>query len=338
MKVLLVYNPWNPRKPKESSYVMKLKGSFDAAFGETAEHTCEVLHFGLEPDLIRDNDVLNAEILKRDFDICVVAEELHFHIKLDTAKKLGKKLFLCLWDCWISIASVASVNFGLAYKNPRIWGEHYQPNSMKELAEHCNILLYDYGYGEMFPNVYSVFNSLDTRIFYPGNPEEKNINVGHNGTIYIEERFRYAQFFANKNVNVNYSGSKLINGRVVNEYVSDAEYAEIFRKTKISLCFTDSIFGPKWKQRKGRISELAACQSFMLMTNPEIFTFKTGKWFEEGVHFDSINEQNCVDKIKYYLDNSEKRESMAKQFHERWLELCSPSVYWNQLFKWSRDK
>ena len=137
---------------------------------------------------------------------------------------------------------------------------------------------------------------------------------------------------------MNYSGSKIINGTVVNEYVSDEEYAEIFRKTKISLCFTDSIFGAKWKQRKGRVSESAACQSFMLMTNPEIFTYKTGKWFEEGVHFDSINEQNCVDKIKYYLDNPEKRESMAKQFHERWLELCSPSAYWNQLFKWSKDK
>lgn len=93
MKVLLVYNPWDPRSPKPSSYDMKLKGSFEAAFGETQEHTLDLLHFGPEPGLINNNDALNNEILKRDFDICVVAEELQFHIKLDTAKKLGKKLF-----------------------------------------------------------------------------------------------------------------------------------------------------------------------------------------------------------------------------------------------------
>jgi hypothetical protein len=336
VKVLLVYNPWNPRKPKLSHYDMKLRGSFEAAFENSSEHSYEVLHFGFEPDLIRDNDVLNAEILKKDFDVCMVAEEMHFHIKLDTAKKLGKKLFLNVWDTWISIASVASVNFSLAYKSPRVWGEHYQPHSMKELSEYCNILVTDYGYGEIYPNVYGVFNSVDTRYFNTNNISEKLIDVGHNGTLYIEERIKYAQIFQKNNINVNYNGNEIVNGGIQSNYTSDEQYANIFKNTKISLCFTDSIFGIKWKQRKGRVSEIASCGSFMLATNPEVFSFKNKKWFDVGIHYDSINEQDCVDKVRFYLNNPEKRETMAKAFHQKWMETTGPIAYWNQIFDWSK--
>ena len=89
MKVLLVYNNYNGSSNQIASCVMKLKGSFEAAFENSPEHTYEVLKFGFVPGVIRDNDELNAEILKRDFDVCMVAEEMHFHIKLETAKKLG---------------------------------------------------------------------------------------------------------------------------------------------------------------------------------------------------------------------------------------------------------
>lgn len=338
MKVLLVYNPWDPRSPKPSSYDMKLKGSFEAAFGETQEHTLDLLHFGPEPGLINNNDALNNEILKRDFDICVVAEELQFHIKLDTAKKLGKKLFLNVWDCWLAIASVPSVNFSLVYKNPRIWGDHYQPHSIKELSQYCNVLIADYGYGEIYPNVYAVLNTLDTRIFNTNNVTDRPIDISHNGAMYIEERHRFYNIFQNNKINVNYSTGIISNGRILNNYTTHEEYANVFKNTKISLSFTDSIFGPKWKQRKGRVSDIASCGSFMLTTNPEVLTYKGQSWFEKGVHFDSMNEQDCIEKINFYLNNPEKRESMAKAFHEKWMETCGPRAYWEQIFAWSKDK
>ena len=336
MKVLLVYNNYNGSSNQIASCVMKLKGSFEAAFENSPEHTYEVLKFGFVPGVIRDNDELNAEILKRDFDVCMVAEEMHFHIKLETAKKLGKKLFLNIWDTWICMSSVPSENFYLAYKSPRIWGEHYQPHSIKELSEYCNILVADYGHGEIFPNVYGFFNSLDTRIFYRQDNQEKNIDVGHNGSLYIEERARFVKIFKSNNIDVNYTGSELIDGRLQFKYISDEEYADIFRKTKISLCFTESVFGRKWKHRKGRVSEIASCGSFMLSTNPEIFTFNNRKWYELGVHFDSINEDDCIDKIKFYLDNPDKRETMAKAFYDKWMETIAPVPYWNQIFEWSK--
>jgi hypothetical protein len=336
MKVLLVYNNYNGSSNQIASCVMKLKGSFEAAFENSAEHSNEVLNFGFEPSAIKDNNELNSEILKKDFDICMVAEEMHFHITLDTAKKLGKKLFLNIWDSWISLSSVASENFYIAYKSPRIWGDHYQPYSMRELSEYCNILVTDYGFGEIYPNVYGVFNSLDTRIFNTNKISEKNIDVGHNGSLYIEERIRYAQIFQNNNINVTYSGSEIVNGRVQSKYTSDEEYADIFRNTKISLCFTDSVFGKKWKQRKGRMSEIASCGSFMLATNPEVFTFNNDKWFDIGVHYDSINEDDCIDKVRYYLNNLEKREAMSAAFNKRWMETTGPEAYWNHIFDLSK--
>ena len=76
----------------------------------------------------------------------------------------------------------------------------------------------------------------------------------------------------------------------------------------------------------------------MLTTNPEVLSYDNNSWFEEGIHFDSINENDCIDKIKYYLNNPKKREAIANAFHEKWLETCGPKAFWEKIFKWSNDK
>ena len=81
------------------------------------------------------------------------------------------------------------------------------------------------------------------------------------------------------------------------------DYANIFKRSKIVLVFSESVFGPNMKQRKGKLYEAAACGSFILMTHPEVLKSHKGAWFEEKTHFDTINENNCVEKIKYYLES-----------------------------------
>jgi len=335
MKVLLVYNLYNPKKPKISGYDMKLRGSFESAFENNPEHSYEVLYFGFEPGFIKDAKTLNEEILKKDFDICVVAEELKFYIFLETAKKLGKKLFLNIWDIWVAIAPNDDVNFRIASKQPRTWGEHVNPHSILELSQYCNLLICGYGIDEILPNIYGMLNTVDTRFYFPKSINQ-DIDVCHNGTLYIPERFKYAEILQRSGINVQYYGN---NPNIVknSKYLNDDEYAEIYRRSKISLCFTQSIFGPNHKQKIGRIAEIASCGGFMLMTNPEIFYFKGKKLFEEGVHFDSIDEKNCVDKIRYYLENDEKRKAMSKAFYNRWMETHSPKVYWEKIFEWSKQ-
>ena len=336
MKVLLVYNLYNPRKPKVACYDMKMRGTFECAFENNAEHTYEVLYFGFEPGFIKDTKTLNEEILKKDFDICVVAEELQFHITLDTAKKLGKKLFLIVWDIWVAISSNDTVNFRLACKSARTWGGHVNPHSIAELSQYCNILVCGYGIDEIMPNVYGLLNTIDTRIFYPNFETVQDIDVGHNGTLYIPERIKYYEIFKKANVNITYTGNNP-GISIASKYLSDEEYAENFRKTKISLCYTESVFGPNHKEKKGRIGEIAASGGFMLMTHPEIFYFNGRKLFTEGVHYDTINEGDCVDKVKFYLANPEKRLTMAKAFYEEWCKTHSPKVYWEKIFEWSKS-
>ena len=336
MKVLLVYNLYNPRKPNISGYDMKLRGSFESAFENNPEHSYEVLYFGFEPGFIKDAKTLNEELLKRDFDICVVSEELKFYVYLKTAKKLGKKLFLNIWDIWVAIASDDYVNFRIALKQRRTWGEHINPHSILKLSEYCNLLICGYGIDEILPNVYGIMNTVDTRLYYPKFDTVPEYDISHNGTLYIPERYKYYRMLRKTDLNVSYFGNNSKIKECNGKYLSDEEYSDIFRKSKISLCFTESIFGSKHREKKGRISEIASCGGFMLMTHPEIFNYRGKKLFEEGVHFDSIDLDNCIDKIKYYLENEEKRKTMARAFYERWMETHSPKVYWEKIFEWSK--
>ncbi len=339
MKVLFVYKPYYENDFNSESQQEKVRGSFFAAFGEdNPDYQIDVLHFGFAPGLINNPKEMNQEILKRDFDVCIVSEELHFSVEMDVIKKLGKKLFLCCWDNFIATSKDMYVNFRVMMKKPRIWGEHNWPIPLAEASQYCNVIATDFGKGEIFPNVYGVGNSIDTRTYNLNGASEnrRDINVGFNGMFYIAERMRFHEIFQKANMPITYTGS--CNKNIYPAQVlDDKNFAEIFKRTKISLAFTDSIFGPNNKQRKGRPFEIAACGSFMLSTNPEAYKFRSLSWFEEGVHYDSINEQNCVDKIRYYLNNPEKRIAMAKAMNEHFLNNYTPLHWWQDIFRWSQQ-
>jgi hypothetical protein len=128
---------------------------------------------------------------------------------------------------------------------------------------------------------------------------------------YIPERAKYFEIFQKANIPVTYTGS--INKNIYPAQVLQMDdYVNVFKRTKISLAYTESIFGPNNKTRKLRPFDCAACGSFMLSTHPEAYKFRNKYWFEEGVHYDSMNESNCVDKVRYYLANPEKRIAIAK--------------------------
>jgi hypothetical protein len=339
MKVLYVYKPFYEHDIKSESQQEKVRGSFYSAFGENnPDFTIDVIHFGNAPGLIRTPKEMNEEILKRDFDICIVSEELNFSVEMDVIKKLGKKLFLCCWDTFIATSTDMYINFRVMMKKPRIWGEQNWPIPMAEAAQYCNFIVGDYGKGEIFPNIYGVGNALDTRNYNMENAleENRNIDVGFNGMFYIPERAKYYEIFQKANIPVTYTGS--CNKSIYPAQVLDNKnFADIFKKTKISLAYTESIFGPNNKQRKGRPFEIAACGSFMLSTHPAAYKFKNLCWFEEGVHYDSMDENNCVDKVRYYLANPEKRIAMAKAMNEHFLNNYTPLHWWQDIFKWAKQ-
>ena len=338
MKVLFVYKPYYEHDFDSETQQEKLRGSFHAAFGENnPDYQIDVLHFGLAPGLIQSAKEMNEEILKKDFDICIVSEELTFAVELDVIKKLGKKLFLCCWDTFIATSTDLYTNFRIMMKKPRIWGEHVWPIPLSEASQYCNVLVADYGYGEMFSNIYAVSCPIDTRIYNTEGVAERDIDVGFNGMFYIQERTKYYEIFQKANIPVTYTGST--NKRIWPAQVLPAgDYANIYKRTKISLSYTESIFGPNNRQRKGRIFEVASTGSFLLTTHPEVMKYRSKSWFTIGEHFDSMDEYDCVDKVRYYLANPEKRETMAKAMNEHYLNTNAPKIWWENIFRWAKDK
>ncbi len=337
MKVLLIYSLYYENNKQVIDHKDKLRTSFEAAFENDPNYEYEVLYLGDEPGNLKNADELNKALLTKEFDMAIVSEEDKYIVHLDTAKKLGKKLFLLHWDTWVCISKDIHINFRIAMKAARSWGGMVQPHTLVEFAQYCNVLVIDYGFGEIFPNIYGIPSFIDTRQFYPNNDLEKDINVSHNGMMYIEERARYAQIFQNAQLPITYTGS-------MNTYIYPAQvlsienFADIFRRSKISLCFTESVFGPNMAQRKSRIFEIAASGCFMLMSHGEVLDNFKYCWFKKNVHFDSIDESDCVDKIRYYLKNPEERIKISNAFYEHYMNNYSPKILWNNIFSYISDK
>jgi hypothetical protein len=75
----------------------------------------------------------------------------------------------------------------------------------------------------------------------------------------------------------------------------------------------------------------------MLMTNPEVMKWRNNYWFKDGVHYVSMDQSNCVDKVKYYLSNADERSRISKNFYDEWNTKYSPRPYWEKLFSFIKD-
>jgi hypothetical protein len=49
-----------------------------------------------------------------------------------------------------------------------------------------------------------------------------------------------------------------------------------------------------------------------------------------------MDENNCVEKIRYYLNNPDKRIDMANALHQHWVANYSPIKWWEKIFKWAK--
>ena len=333
MKVLLAYVKYAPSKPVLSNLHSNLTGSFLSAFQDDPNMTLDHLYYSKERGDISTAQQLNEELLKRDFDIALVSENQKIVLDIETVKKLGKKLFVCNWDCNCMVSTDPWVNFRLFIKNP-VNIDFLQANhSLLEMSQYCNVLNFDYGYGEMLPNIYGVATPQDERLFYPITDEQKEYDVLFCGSLHMQERVSILRKLMDNRINVKIVGGKWPPENTLHTF---EEYAEQFRKAKISLSFNESMFLKK--QRKGRIYESIASGALCAMTYPEVVKFRNKCWFEEDKHFVSINLDNCVDVIKHYLENSDQRKQIAQAGYEHYQKTVSAKVFWNEIFSFVNDK
>ena len=314
---------------------------FNNAFKDDPNYSFVHYWYRQEPDapihpLIKSAKEMNEILLREEFDIAIVTEEHHYIVFLDTAKKLGKKLFIKQWDTPCAISSNLYVNFRTAIKQPRKWGLLDQPVPVAEFAQYCNFLVTDYGFGEVYPNIYAVMGPMNLDWYYYDENITRDIEVSFCGTMYIPERFKYFEIFKKANLNIPIYGG--LHGHKHSQNLTAPDYANIFQRTKITLGFTESVFGPNWRTRKDKMYVSAACGSLALLTHPETLKHRNGNWFEEGVHFDSINESNAVDKIIYYMENQDIARSMALAANNHFKENYNPKKWWAEVFSRVNDK
>ena len=328
-KALLIYSRWQYGYPPVlSNFVSNISGSFEYFAQNNSEYELENVYIGPEPGEIQTTQELSNVLLTKEYDIAVVSELGDCVMDIEVAKKIGKKLFLFNWDCNVNISSNLELNFRLFLKKPIDINFLRTKHSLLEMSQYCNVLNMDYGYGEMFPNIYCFSTPQDERIFKKTDESEKIYDVLFCGSIHTEERQSILNKLLQSGLNIRVSGGRWPTENTIENF---EDYAKEFGKAKISLNFAGSPFCRY--SRKGRVLEALSSGAMCITTYPDIFKSRLGTWFEPNKHFVEFNYYNCVEVIKYYLKNEEERKRIADSGYEHWKKTCSADVFWPKLFE-----
>lgn len=171
----------------------------------------------------------------------------------------------------------------------------------------------------------------DPTLYY--NPElERTIPVSFLGSAakgvpQYSERWKSIEALKSNGINVSHMG-----GASKGEaYLAEEDYAKIHQTSKIALSFGQ---GRDWDYRstgeiiphtKARIFEVTLCGA-MLMDN---LCSETNLWFEpyhDYVPFKS--EQDLIEKTKYYLENEDEREIIARNGHQKAIQNYTGKRFW----------
>lgn len=323
MKILLITARWiagdQIGKPCHTQNIVK---SLDSVFKDDPNVEYEVKY--LSPTEIWSREELCKVMLETECDMILLSPIKHVFVDLKTAKMLGKKLNIIVWDTHCLQTKLRYVNLRCFLKSKADIGVMNYEVPLWDLSKFCNIICIDNGYGEMFPNIYCTFEPMDTQVLYPIKEEEKIYDISFIGSTNEYERQLYRNKLDKLNVKINWIGGRGPDDK----QLSHEDWAKAHRKSKIELNFNGNAF---LGNRKSRVWEIAACGNMMIATIPDVYKFHTGEWFKDGEHFASIDTSNFSKVIKYYLENSDERIQMAKKMHELYIEKYTPQIWWNNL-------
>jgi hypothetical protein len=256
-------------------------------------------HKFIDPENIWSGEGVDHELLTNQYDAAIISVYHHlpsFHV----AAQFGHKTCFLWWDSCLSMDGV---------------------------RHHANVahqLCFDWGKGEEYPNCFCVEVPQDTRIFYPDDNLEKDIDVSFVGSLtdYWSDRIRLIKKIEEAGIKIWYGGGR---GHGLGNLPIE-EYAAIHRRSKICLNLS---YGHGRPQRKGRSFELAASKSFMMSNCPEMMD----GWFGRDTEYVPFDDENIVDKINYYLDHEEERKHISHCLYETYRNNYSPVHFWTKILK-----
>jgi spore maturation protein CgeB len=153
--------------------------------------------------------------------------------------------------------------------------------------------------------------------------DTKELDVCFSGTIYEARKPYFEKLKALRTD----SSLKLYlhEGQRVQNISADS-YAENMRKSRINI---DLPFSPNGTVTiKGRVYEALACNSLLL----EYKNLEIEKMFKDGEHYVSFTSpEDMLDKISYFLKNTEEAEGIAKNGYNYYNTNYSPKVFWKRV-------
>lgn len=160
----------------------------------------------------------------------------------------------------------------------------------------------------------------DNSIFFDDN-KIKDIDVSFIGSDRYPDRREYISILQ-KTIK-----SFVFRGGQREENLSEFEYADLIKRSKISINFSGNPEG--FSQSKGRVFEILACNS-LLMESANLSTKKILN-NDEYVEFSSIDD--LIEKIKYYLNNDDKRIEIARKGFDRYNRDYCSKTFWHSILK-----
>jgi len=318
MKVLFITEKYNGSPEYGlTNNMVNLIGSYKSANLGEYKH----LFYSTDQGDINTPAELNNALLNEEFDLALVSPLGPMFPSLEVAEILQNKLIICWWDTLFgSFESFISRDH-----HHEVNGGIVSTPSLSAYSLYCPNIVFDCGNGEEYKNIFGLSVPQDLSIYNSLNNNKKDIDISFMGAV-KNERGPFIELLKNNGINVYLSGGRGANG----DNLSFEDYADVIKRSKISLNFNWAYNSP---QRKGRIFEIAACGSFMLSNFPEALKGKDGYCFEDGKHFISFNENDIVEKVKYWLSHDEEREQIANSMHEVYQQKYAPAPWWNNIFK-----
>ena len=177
------------------------------------------------------------------------------------------------------------------------------------------------------PNYLYLWPPLDFSVFFPVNGTQ-DIPVSFLGSTgaYRDMRKPFLSYLEEQKLPLYRAGGQR------EQLVSLEEYADILRRSKISLNFSYCPGG--LHQLKGRVFEVMFSRALLLETeNTEITRYFTP--MVDYVPFDS--KEDLADKVRYYLQHEDEREQIALNGYTKATEQYNHEEFWSRVLGKAAD-
>jgi len=162
----------------------------------------------------------------------------------------------------------------------------------------------------------------DTKIF--NNPQKKrDINVSYTGSL-KKDRLERINYLVDNSIPVYYRGGER------EEHLTTSEYADIFKRSKITLSFARQYFPHYSHVIDARPFEAMNCGTMVM----EEENFETPKLFIPFVDYvPYTSKKDLLEKVQYYLKHDKERKIIARNGYEKVINLYSARRFWELLIE-----